>query len=331
MGGPAGLPQHLHRRLVRVDHGAVPYRRPYAVAHVHEPPLPGEHHPVGEVGAADVAAQLGERELDAVERKRQRVLLVDRPGDQRGRGERARERLRGPRRAHQHGRHVLAGGVGLAAGRAGVDVGAVLLADEVRGHHAELAGDLDPDLAHLRAARGAAAAALGQVVLDDDGLEAAHVHPAGAAAPPPPRGRAVGGDGLGRAVGGGLAVVEERELAGDDALGVRPEEGLLQQLELLDEPGVLGALRVYDRLHLRAHGGHGLRDGGLGAGGGLRALALQVRRERLVVGGELGVVGGERRQGALEAAQPVEEGLVLFARYVLGLSAHSHIIPHNRR
>ena len=211
-------------------------------------------------------------------------------------------------------------------------MGAVDLHHEVGGHHAQLLGDLHAELAHLGAAPRAGPVPLGQVVLDDDGLQPGQVDPARAAAPPLPLGglRRIR-HGLGRAVGRRLGVVEERELVGVDALGPGPEERLLQQLELLDEPGVLGPLRVDHGLELRPHGGHGLLHGGAHRLVARGPLALQLDGQLRVVSGERPVVGGERREGQLQAGDPLQQGRVVVGGYVGKLLLHDHIIPHIRR
>ncbi len=96
---------------------------------------------------------------------------------------------------------------------------AVLLDDEVGRDDADAAGDLDLHLGERAAALGARAVSLGDLVVDDHGLELGEVDGRLAAPPAGLLGKDVvdlglGGVGLGR----GFDLVEQRELLGDDLL-----------------------------------------------------------------------------------------------------------------
>lgn len=214
------LLQDLDRRLVGVHPVVRQQLRFHPLVHPRQPARVHVHHPVRHVLARyrRVARRLDVR-LYAVERQRHDVLAVDDPGEQRRGGDRARYRRLRLRGAHDDALALLAARVGAAALAAAVDVAAVLLDDEVGRDDADAAGDLDLHLGERAAALGARAVSLGDLVVDDHGLELGEVDGRLAAPPAGLLGKDVvdlglGGVGLGR----GFDLVEQRELLGDDLL-----------------------------------------------------------------------------------------------------------------
>ena len=178
---------------------------------------------------------------------------------------------------------------------------AVLLDVDLGGDDLEALGDLDGHLPEHAAALRAGALALGDVVLDHDGLEPVVVDVDLAAAPVGlsfPLGQRVLDGRLGvLLVEGCLHLVEQRDLAVGDLLGLGAVEAHVPELDLLDQRGLLEL---------------GLGEFGLQRGDdlvGLGGLGAQVLAEVGDLLGERVVLGDEGRDLPLHALQQLAHGL----------------------
>lgn len=178
---------------------------------------------------------------------------------------------------------------------------AVLLDVDLGGDDLETLGDLDVHLPEHAAALRAGALALGDVVLDHDGLEPVVVDVDLAAAPVGlslPLGQRVLDGRLGvLLVEGCLHLVEQRDLAVGDLLGLGAVEAHVPELDLLDQGGLLEL---------------GLGELGLQRGDdlvGLGGLGAQVLAEVGDLLGERVVLGDEGRDLPLHALQQLAHGL----------------------